>query len=57
MFGMETEKKLFMKISHIATGYFSINKGKWINYEGLMEIENNFSIFGGKSKTEFKLIE
>lgn len=57
MFGMETDKKTFMKISHIATGYFSILKGKWINYEGVMEIESNFSMFGGKSKTEFKLIE
>ena len=57
MFGMETDKKTFMKISHIATGYFSILKGKWINYEGIMEIESNFAMFGGKSKTEFKLIE
>lgn len=57
MFGMETDKKTFMKISHIATGYFSILKGKWINYEGAMEIESNFSMLGGKSKTEFKLIE
>lgn len=57
MFGMKTDKKTFMKISHIATGNFSILKGKWINYEGVMEIESNFSMFGGKSKTEFKLIE
>lgn len=57
MFGMENDNKTFMKISHIATGYFSISKGKWINYEGIMEIESNFAMFGGKSKTEFKLIE
>lgn len=57
IFGMETNKKTFMKISHIATGYFSIPKGKWINYEGIMETESNISLFGGKSKTEFKLIE
>jgi hypothetical protein len=57
MFGMETDKKTFMKISHIATGHFSIFKGKWINYEGVMEVESNFSMFGGKSKTELKLIE
>jgi hypothetical protein len=57
MFGMEAGKKTFMKISHIATGNFSILKGKWIIYEGLMEVESNFSMFGGKSKTEFKLIE
>ena len=57
IFGIETDKKTFMKIAHIATGYFSILKGKWINYEGEMEVESNFSMFGGKSKTEFKLIE
>lgn len=57
MLGMETDKKTFMKISHIATGYFSIIRGKWINYEGVMEIESNFLMFGGKSKTVFKLIE
>jgi hypothetical protein len=57
IFGMETDKKTFMKTSHIATGHFSIRKGKWINYEGAMEVESNFSMFGGKSKTEFKLIE
>jgi hypothetical protein len=57
MFGMETDKKTFMKISHSATGHFSIFKGKWINYEGVMEVESNFSMFGGKSKTELKLIE
>ena len=57
LFGIESNKKTFMKISHIATGYFSILQGKWINYEGTMEIESNFSMFGGKSKTEFKLIE
>lgn len=57
MFGMETDKKTFMKISHIATGYFSILKGKWVNYEGIMEIESNFSMLGGKSKTEFILVE
>ena len=57
LFGIDSNKKTFMKISHIATGYFSILQGKWINYEGTMEIESNFSMFGGKSKTEFKLIE
>lgn len=56
-FGMETNQKINMKVSHKATGNFSITKGKWISYEGEMEIENGSSLFGGKSKTEFKLIE
>lgn len=57
MFGMSTEDKTYMKMSHVATAYFSINKGKWITYEGVMEIDTNFSMLGGKSKTVFKLVE
>ncbi len=53
----EPNKKTFMKISHRATGNFSITKGKWISYDGEMEIENNVSMLGGKSKTVFKLLE
>ncbi len=53
----EPNKKTFMKISHRATGNFSITKGKWISYDGEMEIENNVSMLGGKSKTVFKLSE
>ncbi len=57
LFGVEKDNKTFMKITHIATGNFSIDKGKWISYEGKMTIETNFSILGGKTKTEFKLLE
>ncbi|MGV0967206.1 hypothetical protein [Empedobacter falsenii] len=57
MFGMKNNEKIYMKTSFIATGYFSLLKGKWTNYEGEMEIDSNFSMLGGKSKTEFKLIE
>lgn len=57
VFGMEPDQKIIMKVSHIATGNFSITKGKWISYDGVMEIENSASLFAGKSKTEFKLIE
>ncbi len=57
MFGMESNKKMYMKATHNATGYFSILKGKWINYEGTLIIESNFSIINGKTKTEYKLEE
>lgn len=57
IFETENDKKTFMKISHTATGNFSITKGKWISYDGEMEIENNMSMLGGKSKTIFKLTE
>jgi len=57
MFGDEKKGKTFMKISHVATGLFSVTKGKWITYDGEMEIETNFAMFGGKNKTVFKLIE
>lgn len=56
MFGMSTNEKTYMKASYIATGYFSIIKGKWNSYVGEMEIETN-TMLGEKSKTEFILIE
>lgn len=58
MIGMDTNKKIFMQVTHEATGFFSLTNGKWINYEGEMKIESNFPMFGsGKSKTIFKLYE
>jgi hypothetical protein len=58
MFEGKNDKKTFMKMTHKATGYFSINKGMWIEYDGIMEIKTNFSMMGmGENKrTEFKLI-
>lgn len=58
---MLTEKnndQIYMKISHQATGLFSIEKGMWVEYDGKMEIETNFSMFGmaGKTQTEFRLV-
>ena len=54
----DDDKKTFMKMTHQATGYFSINKGMWIEYDGNMEIQTNFSMMGmgGNKRTEFKLI-
>ncbi len=58
MFTGKSDKKTFMKMTHQATGYFSINKGMWIDYDGNMEIQTNFSMMGmgGNKRTEFKLI-
>tara|TARA_R110000744_G_scaffold379463_1_gene497695 strand:+ start:653 stop:1486 length:834 start_codon:yes stop_codon:yes gene_type:complete len=58
MFAGKSDKKTFMKMTHQATGYFSINKGMWIEYDGNMEIQTNFSMMGmgGNKRTEFKLI-
>jgi hypothetical protein len=56
MFVKTTVEKTYMKVSYVATGYFSIINGKWNSYEGEMDIETN-NMLGGKSKTEFKLIE
>lgn len=58
MFSGKDNKKTFMKMTHQATGYFSINKGMWMEYEGIMEINTNFSMMGmsGNKRTEFKLI-
>lgn len=57
MFGIEKDKKTYMKVSYNATGNFSITKGKWISYQGIMEGEGNFLMLGGKNVTEFKLDE
>ena len=53
----ESDKKTFMKMSHKATGFFSMNKGMWIDYDGIMEVETSFSMMGmgGKKRTSFKL--
>lgn len=57
MFGMKNNEYIFMKTTHSAIGHFSITKGKWISYEGLMEIDSNFPMINGKRTTEYKLIE
>lgn len=53
----KTLKKRFMKMSHKATAEFDIEKGYWILYDGIMDIETNFSLMGlgGNKRTEFKL--
>ena len=58
MFIGRNDKSIFMKIMHRATGYFSINKGMWIEYDGAMEVQTNLSMMGmgGNKRTEFKLI-
>ena len=58
MFSKETaDKKIFMKISHKATAEFDLEKGYWILYDGIMNIETNFSLMGmgGNKQTVFKL--
>lgn len=57
IFGNQKNKKTFMKMSHIATGNFSITQGKWITYEGITEIESNFLMSAGKTKTQFSISE
>lgn len=57
-FSKETaDKKTFMKMSHKATAEFDLERGYWILYDGIMDIETNFSIWGmgGNKRTEFKL--
>ncbi|WP_204346650.1 hypothetical protein [Psychroserpens algicola] len=57
MFAGESDKETYMKISHKATGLFSLNKGFWFEYDGIMEVDTNLSMMGmgGKKRTEFKL--
>ena len=56
-FGMKNNEHIFMKTTYSATGHFSLTKGKWRIYEGIMEIDSNFSMINGKTITEYKLIE
>lgn len=53
----KTDKKTFMKMSHKATAEFNLEKGYWVLYEGIMNVETNFSLMGmgGNKRTEFKL--
>lgn len=56
-FGMKTNEHIFMKTTYSAIGHFSLTKGKWINYEGFMEIDSDFSMINGKTTTEYRLVE
>ena len=53
----KADKKTFMKMSHKATAEFDLEKGYWISYDGIMDVETNFSLMGmgGNKRTEFKL--
>lgn len=52
------DTKTFMRMTHKATAQFDIAKGYWVSYEGVMDVETNFSLMGmgGNKRTKFKLI-
>ena len=54
----QSDKKTFMKMSYKATAEFDLDKGYWVVYDGIMDIETNFSLMGmsGNKRTVFKLI-
>ncbi|MDO6491695.1 MAG: hypothetical protein ABJD66_11835 [Cellulophaga sp.] len=53
----KADKKTFMRMSHKAIAEFDLEKGYWISYDGIMDVETNFSLMGmgGNKRTEFKL--
>ncbi|KGO92350.1 hypothetical protein [Flavobacterium subsaxonicum] len=55
MMGAVNEGKAFMKLSHTATGRFSVTDGRWESYDGVMKTESNMGFLGGKGGTVFKL--
>lgn len=58
MFSKKTaDKKTFMKTSYKGTAEFDLEKGHWVLYDGIMNIETNFSLMGmgGNKRTELKL--
>lgn len=50
------EGKVMMKYSYQATAEFSIDKGHWVSYEGVTEVERN-GVFGTKQKVKYALIK
>jgi len=55
---IENEKNegIIMEVTHRAVGHFSITQGIWLSYDGVMEIDTNYSMrILGKKQTVFKL--
>lgn len=51
------DEKMYMQMTYRATGHFSINKGRWVNYEGETLTSTNMALLGGKYKTVYMLQE
>jgi len=45
-----------MSFSHQAIAEFSIDKGRWISYNGIMSLDTSSGVMTGKKKTKFTLI-
>jgi len=49
------ETPSIMKFTHQAVGEFSIDKGRWISYDGIMSLVSS-GVMNTKKKTKFTLI-
>lgn len=56
LFGGGEDGKMFMKMIHKAIAKFSVTKGKWLSYDGVMESHSSSVLMGGDSKKTFSLI-
>ncbi|MDR1761989.1 MAG: hypothetical protein LBR55_06020 [Bacteroidales bacterium] len=50
------QKETMMKFVHVGTAEFSIDKGRWVNYAGIMSVETTGFMTTNK-KTKFALID
>ena len=48
------EQKTMMKITHQAIAEFSVDKGRWISYDGIMSLDAT-GFMTAKKKTKFTL--
>lgn len=49
------EQKSMMKLTHQAIAEFSVDKGRWISYDGIMSMDAT-GVMNGKKKTRLKLL-
>jgi len=49
------EQKTMMKFTHQAIAEFSVDKGRWISYDGIMSLDAS-GVLTAKKKTKFTLI-
>lgn len=48
--------KMVMEMTHKAIAKFSVTKGRWLTYDGVMETHSSSALMGGDSKKTFSLI-
>jgi hypothetical protein len=50
------QKESMLKFTHQGLGEFSVDKGRWVNYDGIMSLEAT-GVMTANSKTKFMLVD